>query len=446
MHENCWILVSQDGRQKRLSTRRTAAGVFSVGPGSRLRADLMRSAKVVKKLSQETAARLSPSFPGPLLLPKDELNWDPEYPPQSFRSWLIETQRNKPTPERKALYVAASPIITSGVSFMNDWIQPATALTGELRGCKPPSADASLEYLSAFYHGLPVKFLPEPLCFVPWVESSKRTGLGSSHDYVGLAHNGFSTRIRTRETPDKKFKRQLQLNDLLDATISMLPEDAYSIVLLIDLDMYEDDDDDFCCGRAYGGSRVCVVSSARYHPSLDADANIDHEHMWPASHCKRFADGLCAVEELEPQVYKKSRFDTPDSPLRQAVGAARGSNGLTSADDWGGLWFSRVARTLVHEIGHCFGMDHCVYYACNMQGTSGMVEDVRQPPYLCPVCLEKVAHAIACELQMRDQIGKDEYIKERYRAIATFCESWKSIELFAGYGAWIRARLQLLSV
>ncbi|KAI0112507.1 hypothetical protein GGR51DRAFT_44068 [Nemania sp. FL0031] len=418
----------------------------TTGAGRNPLAGKKRSAKVIKKLSQETAARLSPSFPGPLLLPKDELNWDPDCLPQSFRSWLMESQRNKLRPERKTLYVAGPPIITSGVSFMNSWVQPTTVIASELNECKPPSAEASLQYLGAFYHGLPVKFFPQQLRFVPWVQSSRQTDPGNRHGYVGLACNEFCTRIRTRETPDKRFKRQLNLNDLLDAAIEMLPDDAHSIVLLTDLDMYEDEDDDFCCGRAYGGSRVCVVSSARYHPALDVDADIDHEHMWPASHCKRFTDSLCAVEELEPQDHIKSVYETLDSPLRQAVEAARGAATPSTIEAWSGLWFSRVARTLVHELGHCFGMGHCVYYACIMQGTSGIAEDVRQPPYLCPVCLEKVAHAIACELQVRDQPGKGEYIKERYKAIASFCDMWKHIGLFAGYSAWIRARLQELPV
>ncbi|KAI1121055.1 hypothetical protein F5Y10DRAFT_272475 [Nemania abortiva] len=405
-----------------------------------------KSAKVVAKLSQETASRLSPSFPGPLLLPKDELNWDPDCPSQSFRSWLSISQRNKLAPGRKTLYVAAPPLVTSGVSFMNGWVQPTTALASELKDCKPPSAEACLQYLNAFYHGLPVKFFPQQLRFVPWAESSRRNELGNRHGHVGLACDDSCTRIRTREAPDKRFKRQLNLNDLLDTAIEMLPDDAHSIVLLMDLDMYEDDDDDFCCGRAYGGSRVCVVSSARYHPALDTESDIDHEHMWPASHCKRFADDLCAVEELEPREHIKSPYETSDSPLRQAVEAARGLPIPSTIEAWSGLWFSRVARTLVHELGHCFGIGHCVYYACNMQGTSGMAEDMRQPPYLCPVCLEKVAHAIACELQERDQSGKEEYIKERYRAISAFCEIWKHIGLFAGYGAWIRARLQEITV
>ncbi|KAI0469140.1 hypothetical protein F4859DRAFT_516493 [Xylaria cf. heliscus] len=403
-----------------------------------------KPAKTVKKLSQEAAEQLSPSFPAPLLLPKDELNWDPDYPPQSFRSWLVEIERNKITSGRRTLYVAAPPIVTPGVSFMNAWAQPTAAASAasaapasQLDGLDPPSADASLQYLGAFYHGLPVKFLPDQLRFVPWEDT---------HGYVGLARNDMCTRIRTRKTPDGKFKRQLNLNDILDAAIEMLPNDAYSIALLMHFDLYEDDDDDFCCGRAYGGSRVCVVSSARYHPALDVDENIDRNHMWPASHCKKFADDLCAVEGLEPKEHIKPAYETPDSPLQQAVEATRQVHTTSTIEGKSGLWFSRIARTLVHELGHCFGMDHCIYYACNMQGTSGIAEDVRQPPYLCPVCLEKVAYAIACELQARDKTGKDEYIKERYGATAEFCETWKHVELFAAYGAWIRARLQQLSV
>ncbi|KAI0411257.1 hypothetical protein F5X98DRAFT_57742 [Xylaria grammica] len=404
-----------------------------------------KSANAVKKLSQQVAERLAPSFPGPLLLPKDELNWDPDYPPQSLRSWLNEVERNKLTPERKTLYVAGPPVVMPGVSFMYGWEQPTTP-ANELEGFEPPSTQASLEYLSAFYYGLPVKFFPQPLRFVLWTEPPQRAKSRNSHGYVGLARDDYCTRIRTRETPDKKFKRQLNLNDLLDAAIAMLPDDAYSLALLMDFDMYEDDDDDFCCGRAYGGSRVCVVSSARYHPALDIDESIDHEHMWPTSHCKKFADSLCAVEELEPREHIKSVYGTLESPLRRAVDAVRRASAPSTRQVFNGLWFSRTARTLVHELGHCFGMDHCIFYACNMQGTSGMAEDVRQPPYLCPVCLEKVAHAIACELQLCDQAGKEEYIKARYRATAAFCEAWKHVDLFAAYGAWIQGRLQQLSV
>lgn len=45
------------------------------------------------------------TFPGPLVLPHDALNYDPDgdEPAQSFRSWLNEKARNKITPERCTL-------------------------------------------------------------------------------------------------------------------------------------------------------------------------------------------------------------------------------------------------------------------------------------------------------------------------------------------------------
>lgn len=107
--------------------------------------------------------------------------------------------------------------------------------------------------------------------------------------------------VRYRPSPDGIAKNQLNLNDLLDVMIRLLPSDAFAVVFLVDHDLYEDEEDDFCAGRAYGGSRVSVVSSLRYHPSLDSFADIIHEHMWPASHCTQFVDNLCELVAGNPK-------------------------------------------------------------------------------------------------------------------------------------------------
>ena len=65
---------------------------------------------------------------------------------------------------------------------------------------------------------------------------------------------------------------------------------VYALVLLVHQDLYEDDNDAFTCGRAYGGSRGTVLSSARYNPALDVLQGVDKTHPRPVSHCKEFVE------------------------------------------------------------------------------------------------------------------------------------------------------------
>ncbi|KAI1765026.1 hypothetical protein GGR53DRAFT_465854 [Hypoxylon sp. FL1150] len=390
----------------------------------------------------------SETFPAPLVLPNDELAIDPDYEPQSLRSWVCEEERNKPSMKRKTLYVAAVPEISSDVGFMRNWLQPrlkTSARSSTTWKLTAPPLEGFIEYLNAFYYGMSVKAAPS-LRFISWdkpedAPASKKPSKNIKH--VGLVVGDDCTRIRARPSPDGIFEGQLNLEDILDCAIELLPKDAYAMILLVDHDLYEDDEDDFCCGRAYGGSRVAVVSIARYHPILDDYFEIDFTHVWPASHCKAYVDGICAVDlQVEDET---SRAAETAGPLRVAFNAVKDLKKPTTKKEREDLRFSRVAKTVVHELGHCFGMDHCVYYACIMQGTANMAEDLRQPPYLCPVCLSKISLAIACEATgLREESDIAKYERKRYRALADFCDSRREVGMFAGYGAWLNQRLEYL--
>jgi len=435
------------------STLQLEPSAYAAEAGFTWLSSAKRNAATTKRGTQTSRANVQASddqlstFPGPLVLPWDDLGWDPEAEGQSFKSWYQEKHRNKPTAARKTLYVVDVPEITKEVEMMQAWLRPELS-AGKISKKQAPVAEKTprlavedfVEYLGAFYHGFETKLFPDGLRFLPWKAKSKASKISPQQQYVGLATaDGNTTRIRARPSPDGVFGGQLSLEDILDAAIAMLPKDAYAIVLLMDHDLYEDEEDDFCCGRAYGGSRVCVVSTARYRPELDANIDLDHVHMWPASHCRDQVAKLCAEQDI-----RNSTRVVPDrlpSALRAAVDAASSVKQEDTPKSLQGLWFSRLARTVAHELGHCFGIGHCIYYACLMQSTAGVAEDVRQPPYLCPVCMSKVSYMAGVELIQGSEEAREVYLEERYRALESFCDRWKHVGLFAGYQAWLRIRL-----
>ncbi|KAF7346485.1 hypothetical protein MSAN_01876600 [Mycena sanguinolenta] len=286
---------------------------------------------------------------------------------------------------------------------------------------------------------MPVKLLPPPVLRLTQWGDGKPSKVPR---YIGLQTATECVRIRTRASRDGVFVRQLNLDDLLDAAISLLPKDAFSLLLLVPFDIYESPDDDFACGRAYGGSRVAVISTARYHPGLDRHQNVDRLHSWPASHCKQYIDACCSeIDNPKPKKKKGKVVTEPTlepavyaalSPLHAAVVAHEALPSLEESPSpaaLSALWLGRACRTASHELGHCLGIDHCVYYACAMQGTASLTEDARQPPFLCPVDLAKMLAASGAGLE------------ERYRAILDFCGRHPHCHLFAAFGAWIRAQL-----
>lgn len=389
----------------------------------------------VAKSKDNTTEGDSFKFPPPLILPQDDLAIDPTYPPQSFRSWKLGKDRNELTNDRNIIYVVAPPRCNADAAFIQTWTKhSSSSLNSSDQDIPMPRTEDIKDYLAAFYHGVNVKLLsPTELHFAQWEETQKKHGKKSktSPSFIALNTSTESVRIRARSTLSGIYSHQLNLNDLLDAAISILPEDAYALLLLVEHDLYEDDDDEFVCGRAYGGSRVAVVSSARYHPNLDAAQGVDREHAWPASHCQAYVELCCK----KPAPMRQKIITSTDSDITLLHAAVQAINSLPKFDSLPPssltlqhLFLNRICRTAAHELGHCFGIDHCVYYACSMQGSASLSEDARQPPYLCPVDLAKVLAAT------------NSSEKERYEALLAFCERLGEGHLFRAFGAWINAR------
>jgi archaemetzincin len=57
----------------------------------------------------------------------------------------------------------------------------------------------------------------------------------------------------------------------------------------------------------------------------------------------------------------------------------------------GGRLVDRTLKISMHEVGHMFGMRHCIKYECLMSGTNHLAETDRRPLDNCPECMGKVA-------------------------------------------------------
>lgn len=166
-------------------------------------------------------------------------------------------------------------------------------------------------------------------------------------------------------------KKQWKTGDILTWMKQKLPADGYAMLAVTMTDLYPDENWNFVFGQASLSNRVGVFSFARYHPA------------W---------FGRKAEEGTEKLVLR------------------------------------RAAKVLTHEMGHMFGIRHCIHYECNMNGANHLDEADATPMELCPVCLRKLHHAVKFDPLVR-------YEKlERFHAANGLEEESK----------WIKARLEAI--
>jgi archaemetzincin len=142
-------------------------------------------------------------------------------------------------------------------------------------------------------------------------------------------------KITTRTNPET---RQIQLltGDIMTSLRQHLPSDAYCVLGITLRDLYPDPAWNFVFGEASLQDRVGVYSFARYDP----------------------------------------RFYGENAPDRAKV------------------MLRRSCKVIAHETGHMFGIEHCIYFRCVMDGSNSLAEDDSQPMHLCPVDLRKLYESI----------------------------------------------------
>jgi archaemetzincin len=92
------------------------------------------------------------------------------------------------------------------------------------------------------------------------------------------------------------------------------------------------------------------------------------------------------------------------------------------------LYVGRAFKLLTHEIGHGFGLRHCIYFRCVMNGANSLPEADGAPFEPCPVCLRKLQHGLGFD------------VRARWEALAPFFER----QGLPAQAEWLRARAAAL--
>lgn len=141
-------------------------------------------------------------------------------------------------------------------------------------------------------------------------------------------------------------RRQWLSTDILRELQPLLPEDAYCMLGITMTDLYPDPQWNFVFGQASLKQRVGIYSFARFDPAF-----------W-------------------------GQERTPDARLQM---------------------LHRTCGLIAHETGHMFGIRHCVYYSCMMNGTNHQDESDSKPLCPCAVCLRKMHWSIGFDPAKRER-------------------------------------------
>ena len=84
------------------------------------------------------------------------------------------------------------------------------------------------------------------------------------------------------------------------------------------------------------------------------------------------------------------------------------------------LYLKRTLQLLNHEIGHAFGLHHCIYFSCSMNGGNNVPEFDRTPLHFCPLCLRKLQRCFGFDVRERYEALRAFYTRQGLEAEAEF--------------------------
>jgi len=190
---------------------------------------------------------------------------------------------------------------------------------------------------------------------------------------------------------DNYYGQQLLTGDIHNKLNKVVKNNTYAVMAISMKDLYPRDSWNFVFGQASFKRRTGVFSFCRYKISPDEELPENYD----------------CIEETDLEL----------GTLKGARAAA---------------FLRRCFRVVSHELGHLFGMSHCIHFQCLMNGSNSMTESDDTPCNLCPICLRKLHYALT------DKTRTKVNLVDRYKNLL---EIYKEYGMVAEY-SWVENRLK----
>mmetsp|Transcript_13287 Transcript_13287/g.23613 ORF Transcript_13287/g.23613 Transcript_13287/m.23613 type:complete len:358 (+) Transcript_13287:2-1075(+) len=254
---------------------------------------------------------------------------------------------------------------------------------------EPGLVDKIVQYCSSFFQRRVE--LVEPVQVI-WDLSDETRRL--RNDRILLQDfSGASYVVRYRRSSVRPDRRQLHVEDVLSALAGLKDspefqkryEDSFCLMAVTIQDLFQSTEDLFIAGLAAAGMKVAAFSFFRYQPGL-----VVSKSNWDSFHYRKVSQKTEQARKVE--------------------------------------FLRRALKLVVHELGHLFGIGHCVHYFCVMNGSGHLQEDFNAPLSICPVDLRKLTFRLNLN------------IVERYNDLARLCGQWS----LSKEEAFFKAKVEML--
>uniref|UniRef100_A0A6B2LAW3 Archaemetzincin-2 n=1 Tax=Arcella intermedia TaxID=1963864 RepID=A0A6B2LAW3_9EUKA len=141
-------------------------------------------------------------------------------------------------------------------------------------------------------------------------------------------------------------------------------------------------------------------------------------------------DAFCIIGITMYDLYPEEgwNFVFGEARLSESVGVFSFIRYLNNPSEF----YLNCCKVMTHEIGHMFGIDHCCYFHCLMNGSNTLEESSSQPMFLCPMDLHKLQHYVKFD------------VLQRYQDLLTFLRSYPQ-HFGTNNIQWLETRCKSLS-